>query len=72
MVTDPRKDFGQRLPRELPRGRGHQFDLWMPQKQPHEFLAGIPGSADHGHPRSLRIFHDAQCVLRLGAIATKD
>jgi hypothetical protein len=62
MRAGARKNFRQGFPCELPRSHGRQLRLWMPQKEPHQLLAGVAGSADDSHPGFVAVFHRAMRI----------
>jgi hypothetical protein len=78
-VRKARKNLSQRFSCELPRRDCHKLRKWMPQKQAHQLFADVARSADYRDVRfaaasdgGLRSFaHSAQCVFRLGLIATE-
>ena len=79
VVRNARENFGESFAGELPRCNDRKVGARMTQKQAHQLFAGVTGSSNDRHPGAAAedsvlyiFFHDAQCVLRLRAIATKD
>src|SRR6266567_2769889 len=68
VMRKTRENLGERFAGQLPRSCRHKIDMGMRQEQTHQFLAGVTGSANY---RELCVRHNAQCVFRLGRIATK-
>src|SRR2546423_9917212 len=66
-MSQARENVGQRFTSQLPGSGRNQIDIRMGQKQAHQFLAGVTGSAND---RDLCSCHNAQCVFRLARIAT--
>lgn len=70
-MSKARKNSRKRFVDELTRRDGDKIDMRMAEKQAHEFFAGIAGCANNRDLDRLAAFHNAQCVFRLDAIATK-
>src|SRR5437870_4653651 len=74
-----RKDFGDCFAGKLSRGDADKIGMWMCEKQAHEFFPGVTGRANNRRrcpaAEASRLYtfflHNAQCVFRLDAIATK-
>ena len=71
MMSEARKNLPKRFIDELTRCDGDKIDMRMAEQQAHEFFAGITGSADDRCLDRFFSLHNAQCVFRLDAIATK-
>ena len=71
MMSEPRKNLRKRFVDELTRCDCDKIDMRMAEQQAHEFFAGIAGCAYNRDLDRLAAFHNAQCVFRLDAIATK-
>lgn len=71
MMSEARKNLRKRFVDELTRCDGDKIDMRMAEEQPHELFAGVTGSADDRCFDRFVSLHNAQCVFRLDAIATK-